>query len=78
MAHNQYQFQQAISKQGLKLQPCSCSAWSFPIVEYHPGKSVRIYCKNGCGIVTLERGTMTEEDFVKTAAVKYNTGRWDK
>lgn len=38
MAHNQYQYQQALSKQGIKLATCqSCCSTSFPIVEYRPG-----------------------------------------
>lgn len=79
MAHNQYQFQQLLSKEGIKLRQCGCcSRYHFPVVEYYQGKSIRIYCKFGCGIVTLnkEKG-MTEDDFVKTAAIKWNTGRWD-
>lgn len=43
MAHNQFQYQQALSKQGIKLASCqACCNVSFPVVEYHPGKSVRI------------------------------------
>lgn len=79
MAHNQYQFQQLLSKEGIKLTQCGCSRYHFPIVEYQQGKSVRIYCKLGCGIVTLQKEKgMTEEEFVKTAAINWNTGRWDK
>lgn len=79
MAHNQYQFQQALSKEGIKLRQCSCSRYHFPVVEYTQGKSVRIYCQFGCGCVTLKRDAdMTEDEFVKAAAINWNTGRWDK
>lgn len=55
MAHNQYQFQQALSKEGIKLRQCSCSRYHFPVVEYTQGKTIRIYCQFGCGCVTLKR-----------------------
>ena len=80
MAHNQYQFQIAISKQGIRLCSCGCGSSHFPVVEYTPGKSVRIYCKHCRKVVTLQRDVkaMTEDEFVKTAAINWNTGRWDK
>lgn len=80
MAHNQYQFQRALDKEGIRLRQCSCSRFHFPIVEYSQGKSIRIYCQFGCGCVTLNKDvkTMTEDEFVKTAAVNWNTGRWDE
>ena len=81
MAHNPHQYQQALSKLGIKLATCqSCCSTSFPIVEYRPGKSVRIYCKNGCGTVVVirEPGKMTENQLVRTAGIRWNTGDWDK
>lgn len=78
MAHNQYQFQQVLSKEGIRLRQCDCSPYHFPVVEYTKGKTIRIYCQFGCGCVTLNKGTMTEDKFIKTAAVNWNTGRWDK
>ena len=81
MAHNQFQYQQALSKQGIKLASCqSCCNVSFTVVEYHPGKSVRIYCKKGCGTVVVirEPRKMTEEELIKTAGIRWNTGDWDK
>lgn len=78
-SHNQYQYQQAAQRQGLKLEKCTCGLYSFPIVEYYPNKGVRITCRKCANkvIVKPNESIKTDRDIVRESALRWNKRDYD-
>ena len=79
-SHNQYQYQEALKAQKLVLEKCSCGPFSFPLVEYHPSKSVRITCRNCDHKVTVKASgaNSTDREIVRESAIRWNKRDYDR
>lgn len=79
-SHNQYQYQEALKEQKMKLEACSCGPFSFPLVEYYPAKGVRITCRfcSNKVIVKPAKANDTDREIVRQSAIKWNKKDYDR
>lgn len=79
-SHNQYQYQEALKLQKLKLEVCSCGPFSFPLVEYYPSKGVRISCRlcSNKVVVKPKKASDTDREIVRESAIRWNKRDYDR